>query len=50
MNTAMPGAPQQDYQKLYNQERENLELVTPEDHRWVGDDVEERLLRRYQRQ
>lgn len=49
MSTAMPGAPQQDHQKLYNQERENLELVTPEDHRWVGDDVEERLLRRYQR-
>ena len=43
----MPGAPAQDFMKLYSAERENLELVAPENHRWVGDDVEVRLLRRY---
>lgn len=43
----MPGAPAQDFVKLFNAERENLELVSPEYHRWVGDDVEDRLLARY---
>jgi len=43
----MPGQPAQDFTKLFNAERENLELVSPENHRWVGDDVEERLLARY---
>lgn len=43
----MPGAPAQDFTKLYTAEKENLELVLPELHKWVGDDVEERLLARY---
>lgn len=40
----MPGAPAQDFTKLFNSERENLELATPESQRWVGEDVEQRLL------
>lgn len=43
----MPGAPAQDFNKLFNAERENLELVSPSNHIWVGDDVEDRLLKRY---
>lgn len=45
MQGGMPGAPAQDYSKLYNAERENLELVLPQNHKWVGDDVEDRLLK-----
>ena len=44
---AMPGAPAQDYSKLFNAERENLEISPPVYHRWVGDDVEDRLLQMY---
>ena len=43
---AMPGAPAQDYNKLFNAERENLEISPPVYHRWVGDDVEDRLLQK----
>ena len=49
LGAGMPGAPATDFQKLYTAERENLELVGPEYHSWVGDDVEERLLQRYAR-
>jgi hypothetical protein len=44
---AMPGQPQQNFQKLYDAEAENLELSTPESHRWACDEVEERLLKLY---
>lgn len=43
----MPGAPAQDFTKLFNAEKDNLQLASPESHVWSGDDVEERLLRRY---
>jgi hypothetical protein len=44
---SMPGAPAQDFSKLFNAEIENLELATPESQRWVGEDVEQRLLAFY---
>lgn len=43
----MPGAPAQDFSKLFNSEKENLELAIPENQRWVGEDVEQRLLAFY---
>ena len=43
----MPGAPAQDFTKLFNSEKENLELAIPENQRWVGEDVEQRLLAFY---
>lgn len=43
----MPGAPAQDFNKLFNSEKENLELATPENQRWVSEDVEQRLLDLY---
>jgi hypothetical protein len=41
---AMPGAPAQDFKKLFAAERDNLDIV---EHVWTGQDVEERLLRRF---
>ncbi|GAA6007528.1 ER membrane complex subunit EMC3 [Rhodotorula paludigena] len=40
----MPGAPGQDFVKLFRAERENLDLV---EYAWVCDGVEERLLQRF---
>ncbi|KAM0750202.1 transmembrane protein [Meredithblackwellia eburnea MCA 4105] len=42
---AMPGAPAQDFVKLFKTENENLEIV---EYSWVCDGVEERLLKKYQ--
>lgn len=42
----MPGAPAIDYSKLYKAEQDNLDLV---EYKWLGDDVEDRLLERYSR-
>ncbi|GAA97395.1 uncharacterized protein L969DRAFT_87340 [Mixia osmundae IAM 14324] len=44
MMGGMPGAPAQDFVKLFAAERENLDLV---DHVWIGNDVEQRLLAMY---
>lgn len=41
---AMGMGPQPNYTKLFAAEAESLELV---DHRWLGEDVEGRLLRAY---
>jgi len=41
---AMPGAPAQDFVKLFNAERENLEIV---EYTWVGQGVEQRVLQKF---
>jgi len=41
MAGGMPGAPAQDFTKLYKAEKESLQLVN---HAWVCDDVEDRFL------
>ncbi|GAA5858348.1 hypothetical protein JCM8547_004660 [Rhodosporidiobolus lusitaniae] len=41
---AMPGQPAQDFVKLFKAEKENLDIV---EYKWVGEGVEERLLRKY---
>lgn len=45
--TAQPGQPQ-DFGKLFKAERDNLEFSEGL-YKWVGEDVEERVLRRYGR-
>lgn len=40
----MPGAPAQDFVKLFAAERENLDIV---EYKWVCDGVEDRLLKLY---
>jgi len=42
----MPGAPAQDFVKLFAGEKDNLEIA---DHQWLHENVEERLLRIYKR-
>lgn len=41
---SMPGAPAQDFVKLFNAERENLEIV---EYAWVGQGVEQRVLDKF---
>lgn len=40
----MPGQPAPDFVKMFNAERENLEIV---EYRWVADGVERRLLDKF---
>jgi hypothetical protein len=44
-NTGQPGQPQ-DFNKLFKAERDNLEFSEGL-YSWVGENVEERVLRRY---
>lgn len=44
-NSAAPGVPQ-DYNKLFKQEKENLEFDAGF-YKWIGEDVEDRVLRKY---
>lgn len=45
MAAAAPAVPQ-DYNKLFKQEKENLEFDEGQ-YKWIGEDVENRVLRRY---
>ncbi|KAL9712605.1 hypothetical protein Ac2012v2_003842 [Leucoagaricus gongylophorus] len=45
-NMAAPPAVPQDYNKLFKQEKENLEFDEGL-YKWVGEDVEDRILRKY---
>jgi len=45
-NMAAPPAVPQDYNKLFKQEKENLEFDEGL-YKWVGEDVEDRVLRKY---
>lgn len=45
-NMAAPPAVPQDYNKLFKQEKENLEFDEGF-YKWVGEDVEDRVLRKY---
>ncbi len=45
LNSAAPAVPQ-DYIKLFKQEKENLEFDEGF-YKWVGEDVEDRVLRKY---
>jgi hypothetical protein len=45
MNVATPGVPQ-DFNKLFKQEKENLDFDAGF-YKWVGEDVEDRVLRKY---
>ena len=44
MGGGMPGQPAQDFVKLFNVERESLEIV---EYAWVCDGVEDRVLKRF---
>ncbi len=46
--TAPPVGQPQDFNKLLKAEREHLELAEGM-HKWIGDDVETRILKRYSR-
>jgi hypothetical protein len=45
MNVATPGVPQ-DFSKLFKQEKENLDFDAGF-YKWVGEDVEDQVLRKY---
>jgi len=45
MTATAPAVPQ-DYNKLFKQEKENLEFDEGQ-YKWIGKDVEDRVLRRY---
>lgn len=45
LNAATPAVPQ-DYNKLFKQEKENLEFDEGF-YKWIGEDVEDRVLRKY---